>query len=308
MGIGPISLFETVKSNQAGDTEHLDFDQFVQVMKTYADECFESKAAAPLLCMTAFKVGRRSRANATVSSIVVLDIDDHITIEQVRATLTDTGLRALLCSTASHREHHHKFRVFVPLIEAVDHSTHILAWHVLNQLIADGKSDRSKIGCESMFFVPGHYPDAPSVFEDIPGDVYSADELVALVGTADDVMALGSPDRPTRQPMRHEGRSYGGSSSTVSFVDDADLDLARTRLITDRALDLYRNPGGSYHHARFQLLMHIAARARYRGISLTDQNLLFLFNQVDREDGSFYQSPDDQRAILKEAQKSLGSM
>lgn len=306
MTIGPISLFDNVKQNQASDCEQLSFDEFVEIMSAYSKDFFAGKADAPLICTTEFKNGKRLKANATLSSVVVLDIDDHLTIEAVSDSLVATGIRSLLCSTASNRQNHHKFRVFVPLAKPAAYEQHGLAWHVLNHAVADGKADPSKIGCESLFYVPGQYAGAPSVFEVFDGDVYDADQLIALVGDTDDVYALAGKKPVSRK--HHANIPTYSPTRPLSPIGDADLDLSRTRLVTDRAYDAYLNPSGPYHHARFGLLMSMARRAQRLGVTVSAADLRDLFNQVDGETGSHYRTQDHQRALLAEAQKALGSV
>lgn len=307
MSIGPVSLFDSVKHNEASDCEDLSFDEFVKIMEAYSQDSFPSKDSAPLICTTRFKNNKRLKANASVSSIVVLDIDDHLNVEDVEATLENEGLRALVCSTASHRREHHKFRVFIPLAQPATYEEHVLAWHVLNHAIADGKADGSKIGCESLFYVPGQYPDAPSVFQDFSGAVFDAQQLIDLVGTQDDVLVLaGKTAKPCK--VASANPNLISKRSLVARTGDADLDLKRTSLVSDRALDAYRSPSGSYHHARFGLLLSIAGRARRRRSSLSAIDLRDLFNQIDREDGGHYQSQEKQCALLAEAQKALSSV
>ena len=301
MTVGPVSLFDNVRSNIASDCVNLDFDEFVQIMEAYSQDSFASKSDAPLICLTQFEDGRRKKANAGKSAMLVLDIDDHLNVDDVASVLKADELTALLCSTASHRLDKHKFRVFIPLSDMADYDDHRLAWHVANLAIADGKADPSKIGSESMFFVPGIYPNAPSVFHRFDGVTLSADEWINLCGLRSDVQAMvGLKPRIRTHQKQHRTaqRSLVGSS-------DADLDLARSRLVTDRSLDEYRSPSGAYHHARFRLLMSMAGRARQLGVDISHNELVHLFNQVDQEDGSFYQTPDYQTALLAEAQKAL---
>lgn len=305
MDVGPVSLFDCVKSNQPSDCQNLDFDTFVEIMEAYSQDKFASKNDASLICLTEFKGGRRSKANATRSGMVVLDIDDHLTVEAVIGNLRKEGIAALLCSTASHRDEHHKFRVFIPLAEVADYADHVLAWHVLNHAVADGKSDPSKIGCESMFFVPGTYPEASIVFERIEGYSLPASGWIDLVGTEADILALSGKHVSPKHSPSVAVKKRSRTSSTA--ITDSDLDLARSRLVSDAALDAYRSPAGSFHHARFALMMSMAGRAQRFGVMPTAEDLRSLFNQIDHEDGGYYQSPDHQSALLKEAQKALSS-
>lgn len=301
MTLGPVSLFDNIRSNIASDCENLDFDEFVQIMEAYSQDTFASKTDAPLVCMTQFKDGRRKKANAGQSAMLVLDIDDHLDVDDVASVLTTGGLAALLCSTASHRPNKHKFRVFIPLSDLADYEDHKLAWHVANLEIADGKADPSKIGCESMFFVPGIYPEAPKVFHRFDGITLNAEEWISLCGSRSEVQKMVGlkPGNGTHQ-KKHRPAQLPKTSST-----DADLDLTRSRLVTDKSLDEYRCPSGAYHHARFRLLMSMAGRARRFGIDVSHTELVHLFNQVDQEDGGYYQTPNYQTALLAEAQKAL---
>jgi len=301
MTIGPVSLFDSVTSNQPSDCAYLSFEDFTEIMSAYSKDTFASKSDAPLICLTEFKGGRRKKANAQHSGMLVLDIDDHLNISDVNTVLEEEGLAALLCSTASHRAAKHKFRVFIPLAEVASYNDHSLAWHVANQAVADGKADASKVGAESMFFVPGVYPDAPIVFQTYEGVRLSASDWIGLVGSREDVQALaGIKSAPNFKPR-------GATAFKQRTASNADLDLSRTRLVTDRSLEEYRNPSGAYHHARFRLLMSMSGRARRLGVAINASDLVLLFNQVDLEDGGFYQHPDYQAAIKAEADKVIAT-
>lgn len=301
----PVSLFDSVKSNQPTDCEQMDFEDFVGLMYSFASEEYAGKADAPLICLTQFEGNLRRKSNATGSSMVVLDIDDHLSIADVDRTIRDAGVAALLCSTASHRPEHHKFRVYVPLSEGADYDQHVLAWHAVNLVLANGMADPSKIGCESMFYVPGLYPNAPTEFEHYVGWAQSAAEWIELVGGEDEVLAFAGKDAPARTTIAKPPAKQPTKSPT--HLTDADLGLSRTRLVTDKALDAYRNPTGSYHHARFALLLSMAGRARRMNVNCGNDDLLMIFNQIDQEDGGHYQSPEHQKALLVEAQKAISS-
>ncbi|MEP3946666.1 hypothetical protein [Ascidiaceihabitans sp.] len=304
MDIGPVSLFDNVKSNKPADCVNLDFDDFVEIMSAYAQDKFSCKSDAPLICVTEFKDSRRSKANAMQSGMVVLDVDDHLTVDEVLDNLRHEGIAALLCSTASHRDDHHKFRVFIPLLEIADYDDHVLAWHVLNHAVADGKADPSKIGCESMFFVPGTYSGAPQVFEQIDGYSLSAGDWIGLVGSEADILAMAGKAPSAKRVVSRNENSRRLASLEIT---DSDLDLSRSRLVSDKALDLYRAPSGSYHHARYALLMSMAGRARQFGLVPSAEDLRSLFNQIDQEDGGHYQTSDYQNALLAEAKKVISN-
>lgn len=304
----PVSLFDNVKSNQPSDCCDLDFDDFGDILEAYSQTTYSGKDAAPLICTTRFSNGYRRKSNATVSGIITLDIDDGIKIGAVCDAIDDLGITATVCSTASHRTEHHKFRVFVPLIEPASYEDHRLVWKVLNDTVSSGFADTSKIGCESMYYVPGTYPGAPTEFVRFSGDVYSAQEWIDAAGGRDAIVSQAVSQGTaisgsiTNEDRSHPVTHHNGSRREAGF---ADLSLARTRLITDRALAAYQSPVGSYHHARFTLMMSIAGRARTLRVNLSPEDLVSLFNQVDLDDGGHYQTPKYQKEIRAEAQKAL---
>jgi hypothetical protein len=301
----PVSLFDSVKNNKPTDFELIEFDGFVSLMTSFADEKFGDKDDAPLVCLTKFTGNLRRKSNATGSGLVVLDIDDHLTIDDVDLLIREVGVAALLCSTASHRLNQHKFRVFVPLLDVADYQPHVHAWHAINEVLANSLADPSKIGCESMFYVPGKYPNAPAVFEHYSGLTLSAAEWIELVGGEGHVSELAG--NAVRTETSSTAKGVSRTVRPMSSASDADLDLYRTKLVTDKALDAYRQPQGSYHHARFALLLSMAGRARRMNVNVASNDLLTLFNQIDLEDGGHYQSQDNQKALLVEAQKAISS-
>lgn len=306
----PVSWFNNIRSNKPTECLDVNFDEFTYLLETYSQESFSSKEVAPLLCTTRFSDSRRRKASATVSGIVVLDVDDGIEIESVYENIVQIGVTATMCTTASHRFNHHKFRVYVPLEEPVQYEEHRTVWAILNDILVYGEADASKIGCESMFFVPGKYPNAPSEFEYMEGDVfsgtdwidaYACEELVSKSPHQSGRSRTSSTPKTTRR-LKSSSTRYGRDPTF------ADLSLSRTGLITDRALDAYYYPSGCYHHARFRLMLSIAGKAKRKGIALESEHLVELFNKVDAADGGYYQAPDYQKQIRAEAQKALNEV
>lgn len=296
----PISFFESVRNPAVEYSDEMSFSDFVGVLESFSKDQFSGKDAAPLFAATRFDHGRRKKVNATTSGLVVLDIDDGTTIEQVSEILRGLEIQSVLYSTASHRANHHKFRVCVPLADPVDYDTHVQAWHAANQAITDGQADTTKVGMESLFYVPGQYPNAPSVFEVFDGEVLSAESWIEAVGidlTEPSTKAKqGYANRPqSRRSDRREGRqpAYG------------DLDLYETTLISEAALNTYLSSGEGWHHARFALMLHMVGRANKRGVSLTAADVVHLFNQVDQMDGGHYQTSKYQRELRNDAMKAV---
>ncbi len=103
-----------------------------------------------------FRLGKRSKANALRSGMVILDVDDGATVEDARSIITGTEIACAIYTTASHRSEHHKFRICVPISDVVSPTEYTNAWYGLNAVF-DGIADQSKRGCESLFYLPGLY-------------------------------------------------------------------------------------------------------------------------------------------------------
>jgi hypothetical protein len=296
----PVSFFESVKNPAVEYHDEMSFRDFVDVLETFSREQFPGKDAAPLFAATRFDHDRRKKANATTSGLIVLDVDDGTSIEQVSEVLDDLGIECVLYSTASHRADRHKFRVCVPLADPVDYDTHVRAWHAVNQAITSGEADSTKIGMESIFYVPGRYPGAPSVFEVFDGEVFSAEDWIAAVGI--DLTELSVENRAGHASRFQERRTGEREGRPPSY---GDLDLYETALVSETALNDYLASGEGWHHARFGLMLHMVGRAKKRGIAITADDVVHLFNQVDHVDGGHYQSSKYQRELRNDARKAV---
>ena len=296
----PFSIFESVTKPIPTETVELDFEDFSAIMYSFKEEEFSAKSAAPLFSSTLFNNNRRSKANATESGLIVLDVDDGQTIEETLAMVDDLNVMALLYSTASHRCDHHKFRLCIPLATRVSYQDYSNCWHSLNFVFAENNSDQSKVGCESLFYVPGQYPDAPSVFECRDGIILTADEWLEIAD-----VPIAATIVKTKEPPA--SRSHSNFKTTQKLAGVNDLDFFETKLISETALTKYQSANGNWHHARFGLMMSIAGRASIMGIAIAADDIIHLFNQVDLADGGHYQSQKHQTEIANDAANALAS-
>lgn len=302
----PLSLFESVKNPIAVDTEMINYDQFVIVMRDFASERRQSKSDAPLISATHFKNDKRSKCNATTSGLIILDIDEGMTIDTALNTAKEFEIACIVYSTASHKPEHHKFRVCIPLIEPIPYDQHRTTWHAVNSIFTNGGSDKSKVGCESLFYVPGIYPDSPTVFEENEGIVLCSEEWIELAAELDPEFNPEAKKSASTNYKKHRPTVRAASTRVYSSTASPDdLDYYETRLLSEPALDKYNSSVGNWHHARFGLMMSIASRAERMGISLSSDDIVCLFNQVDELDGGHYQTSNYQKEIANDAQKVL---
>ncbi|MEO9460817.1 MAG: hypothetical protein ABJE63_11905 [Lentilitoribacter sp.] len=295
----PLSFFESVTNPNTAETCNPTFAEFVELMSVFAEDEHPSKEAASLFTTTQFNHGKRRKANATQSGLVVLDIDHGPTIEDTWETVMDLDVSAMLYSTASHREDHHKFRLCIPLEINVLYQHYVKLWHALDYVFIDGMSDSSKAGCESLFYLPGQYPNAPSVFEVNNGAIFTPSEWLDIADLQEVQVGNSGKDKPTGN--RTSVKSPDGSRTASSD----DLDIYETKLVAETALNKYRSSYGDWHHARFGLMMSIVGRAKRMGISITQDDIINLFNQVDQIDGGHYQTSKYQHEIANDAANAL---
>lgn len=298
----PISIFNRVTENQTTECIDVTFGDFVDIMSSFSGEAFAGKAEAPLFASTRFKGGLRRKSNATESGMIVLDIDDGIKIEEVAGICQQLGVRSLIYTTASHRSEHHKFRVCIPLAEPVPYETHTACWHAINHAFTGQAADTSKVGCESMFYVPGKYPDAPAQFIYLGGETITAEEWIASVKLPS---TLCAPSVAAQQTQQNNGVHRKNNNASLRSLSDADRNIYETKLISEAALNKYLGSSGGWHQARFGLMMSMAMRAQRMGVPVSSADIVHLFNQVDLMDGGHYQSSKYQREILNDAAKAL---
>lgn len=293
-----LSMFDSVKNANVTEQIDLRFDEFCEGMQSYSEDEYASKEAAPLFASTWFMNKKRCKANAKGSGLVVLDIDHGQTIDDTWDIVEDLDIAALLYSTASHRDDHHKFRLCIPLTATVRYERYVECWHALDHVFIDGMSDASKKGCESLFYVPGQYPNAPTVFKSNKGMILSAEEWFD-VADLDDIPF----DKPCRNKADQQQTSQ--QSTNFSAISSSDLDIYETRLVTESALNKYQSSIGDWHHARFGLMMSIIGRAKRLRLVITNYDIIHLFNQVDQLDGGHYQTPKYQKEIANDAANAL---
>lgn len=301
----PIAYFERVTHNTVYEQLTPSFPEFVNLMRSFSDEQFMSKNDAPLIASTSFINNKRSKANATNSGLIILDVDHGCSIEDALSWIEVAEVECLICSTASHRNEHHKFRVCLPLSKPVNYDLAVAAWKGINGSLVGGVADSSKAGSESLFYVPGRYPSSPQVFHHITGDIHSAEAWIDAMEIQIEpcrTFPAATGELPRSRPAR------ASISRGLRSASDTDLNLSRSRLVSEIALNAYLSSVGNYHHARFTLMLSIASRAQKMSVALTEAELIDLFNQVDLADGGHYQTPKYQCEINNDARKVLNQI
>ena len=173
----PVSFYQSVKdSGEFGFcldiNQEIPWPLFGYILEWYSQQEFLFKISAPLFVPTVMR-GTRSVLGATTSALLTGDADGcGVTIDQVTAVLEGAGLEAIVYTSSSNLIGD-RFRVIVPLAEAVDTSTQARAMAALRDFLRErlGQSfdfDDGKMNAYSMFYVPGKtlYPEITVEKED----------------------------------------------------------------------------------------------------------------------------------------------
>ena len=136
-----ISLFNN-RFDKEPTLIEVDFETFVQGMKTPVDSRAQDKNQLPLWSPTIFD-GNRSQVNALEISCLVYDVDDGETPFSTWQLFCDWWVIAH--TSFSHKPQHHKYRIILPLakpIPAADWDlAHIAALELWGKVVGRGEPD-----------------------------------------------------------------------------------------------------------------------------------------------------------------------
>jgi len=271
-----ITKFTSVRSVR-GRTLEYTFDQLADNFVELSEEPMDAKENSNLFAPTHFLGGYRKKDNAKYTSLIVLDIDEGISFDDVRCEVEDVGLSAILCTTASSKPDHHKFRVIVPLSSETTYEDAKTAWFGLNFILTRSRADTSKIGCESLFYLPGDFRGAYNAVHVHRGDIPSVTDIVTngigMDTIEEELQKLGKATKPEPKDFRFKREA-----------NDMDVRYRTSGLISYNALRAYECRE-NYHIGRYRMLCSIAASARRRGILVTAAQVADLFMEFDARHG-----------------------
>jgi hypothetical protein len=229
--------------------------------RNFAKTEYTSKKAAPLFSATRFN-GTRAKSHTTNAGLVVMDIDDGSTVDNVIELLRSERIEALIYTTASSRSPDaEKFRILVPLREIIDANTvvkptgdtaYTIVWHAINGMLG-GIADRSKRGAESLFYFPGMYPNATNRFEHVEGDMLDA---LTWVDRYNPVLEQAAP-------------TVQVDFSALRSVDDVGM-LYKSPFVRENFIQDYLSlPKGQHYRGLYRFMCRVGMSAIAQGYDIT---------------------------------------
>jgi hypothetical protein len=167
-----ISLFK----NKTDATPREVSETSTQFIKRLSTPAIRASKDGPLWSPAIFKPARRKKENVIELSMLVLDIDGGMTIDQADKTLRKLGALACICTTHSHQRvtpGHPKaqdcFRVVILLADPISADNYPRLWEWGNDLFK-GKIDAGCKDASRMYYLPAiASKSAPSVFRNYVG-------------------------------------------------------------------------------------------------------------------------------------------
>lgn len=269
------------------------------------------KADAPAVCAAWFREDRRLKDNIEASTMVLIDFDGGVALNEVQMALNSLHLRYSIWTTASHHSDLHKFRVAAPFSHSLTAQQHRWAWFALSALLP-GAPDGSKIGAESGFYLPGRYSEYDELIHH-EGEVCSLAWLYEQVDS-DGIDVLAAP-KPAFVPVVRsaflERMIDARTKRKQCMLGEPGIDFdphattpERNALLTQRMLDTYfAKSHGDWHRTRYGLLCSVASRARKNGFPLIASDLYQLYMNIDG--ALHYKTTADQKALRRDCEKAI---
>ena len=282
----PISIYSSVENSRNPEsTRDFDWLSFVVYLETAFSLILPTKDSqalfSPGLC-----AGTRAKANVVEAGLICIDSDHGSTVDDALAALTQAGLAACICTTASN-QNDERFRVLIPLSAPVDGDTYTRVWYSVNRLLGE-IGDKSKRGAESLFYLPATYECARSNrFYSTEGKILGANDWLDLVPIEAEI-------KPTSPSPPRDLKATGGWSR-----------LFECEFVKGEWIDDYLGLGqGEHHVGLYRFMTRVAMSAVARGYRIDAGQLEELARELDREDGGWYDRHP--RDIHAEAEKAIG--
>jgi hypothetical protein len=178
-----------------------------QIIKRLSEPVIRTNKDGPLWSPATFKLARRKKENVEAVSLLVLDIDGGMTIDQADGKLRQLGAEACIYTTHSHQRitpDHPKaedcFRIVIALADSIGATDFPRLWEWANNHF-DGKIDAGCKDASRMYYLPAiAHKDAPFVFRNyvgIPLDWAALDppeEYSNVLSEESSVDPTGTPD------------------------------------------------------------------------------------------------------------------
>lgn len=152
-------------------------EPWTQIIKRLSKPAIRANKDGPLWSPATFKPARRKKENVKAVSLLVLDIDGGMTIDQADAKLRELGAQACIYTTHSHQritpDHpiaEDCFRIVIALADPIGATDFPRLWEWANDFF-DGKIDAGCKDASRMYYLPAiAHKGASFVFRNYIGD------------------------------------------------------------------------------------------------------------------------------------------
>lgn len=161
-----VSFFKCKNDNKP-KSQQMSWEEFVaRFSRPSIRQCKDGELFSP----AAF-IGTRAKGNVTEACMLVLDYDHESDFKRNLQVWRERGYTFVACTTYSHSETEHRFRVVIPLAVPIPADRFPFLWNWAFDL-SGGKIDRAASDISRMFYTPAvASKDADWLFESVAGSL-----------------------------------------------------------------------------------------------------------------------------------------
>lgn len=287
-----ISIFDSCH-DRSPQPATLTWVEFIDLLTFAAEQPASRADKTSVMAFTpsTYRAGAsRAKANVQTVSMIALDVDDGgISAAQIADRLAAHDLAFIVHSTTKSTLAHNRYRIIVPLAEAVQGDRYPDLFGAARQAL-DGLPDRACSDASRLNILPRHWTGAPEGSADWDED-QAHHALITRQGQPLDAERLIG-----RFPAPPES-----AFEPVSFLVpiDRDPDSEWGRYVTPRIFEAYSTaqPGGRL----FRFMSAVAVRAIGRGLPISAALLADLAGQMN----AMGPRPSRRPGLHREAQRAL---
>lgn len=292
--------YEVTKFHNLGDniaskiSKFESWDNLVTSFKKSSEIIFPSKESAFLISPAKFDPPTRSNANVIYwNRWVALDIDNpNVKLQDMVDKFKDYN--NIFYSTASCREHHLKYRIVIELDKIVSKENITWFWNAINKFIGNAVDKQTKDHAR-MFYVPGKYQGAYNFFLENKGIPLNTHKLMKRYSFFKEF-----PEH-INEPLYDNLIRYKRSlSEHINWENYKDCPFVNQNLVNDYFKICHTDGNGRYCMI-YSMMVSIANRAKRMGYIITEDELVKLIKEIDRDGSNIY----SKRPLKTEAKNAI---
>lgn len=300
-----LTIFKNIFDNKTHRTMKFDtlesFEKLLYELSSqpgYKPKKGERKPGSALITPSSFhKDTTRSNANVIQwNGWAALDVDDYEgTFEE---TIEKFKKNYFICySSASSTKEKPKFRMVLPLTEAVPADKLRHFWYALNHEFGSVGDAQTK-DVSRMYYVPAQYPNAHNFIFTNKADRINPNELMdrhEFVGGFRNSFEDKMPDAIREKIAEYKKTKL--TNSNYTWASYRDCPFVNKQLVLE-----YRNISDSgWYHKMFQIMVSISSKAMRAQYPITPEEVSKLCKEIDNDTGGWYKN----RPLNLEASRAI---